>query len=244
VSIKGGVGRSILSYHLALQLNAYTKSEPLLIDACVPLGSAKALLHIEPKVSWQVLRPLLKTGKDLTANRLASQVTKTNWQFHLLCAPSEWNEESLSASELGNLLHTARESFPITIVDLPSVKPSEFMEYARHFDLLIWVFTPDATSIQHTLELQAQLNKETLDKDIKKPQMLFVCNMYEPSFDATLIKSVGSKLAQLKVFLIDADPEAVKTHQRKFELLSDDTLLLTSQIKELAKHAFFTLTGI
>lgn len=234
-SLKGGVGKSLISYHLASTLSTYTKSEPLLIDAAVPFGSAQALLNIQSKSSWQVLRPLLKTGKDLTSTRLNAQVTKTEFQFNILAAPNKLNEEPLSSSEVNNLLSEVKHTYPITIVDLSVIRSSQLTEYSKLFDLIIWVLTPDANSIVQTLESAKELEKI-------KSEIIFVANMVEPQTDLQLISTVAHRLLPSKTLIIDQDSEAVKLHQRKFELIKDESLLLTRQLQELSQAVFFKLS--
>ncbi|MEO8581715.1 MAG: hypothetical protein ABI425_03995 [Patescibacteria group bacterium] len=237
LAIKGGVGKSFISYHLASKLSTFTKSDPLLIDAGIPFGSAHTFLNIQSKTSWQVLRPLLNTGKDLTPRRLNSQVLKTDYQFDILSAPENYMTPILSAEELSNLLTGMKQLYQITVVDMPVFPTTQLSAYAQLFDLLILIFTPDANSIIQTLETHKEIQRPE-----NKSLSLLVCNRVEPTLDLSLIKSLEQKMSPNKIFVIDEDSEAIKLHQRKFELITNESLLLTKQLKELAESVFFKLT--
>lgn len=234
ISLKGGVGKSFLSYNLASQLASYVHQSLLLIDAGVPLGSGRGLLNISSDNSWQVLRPLLKTGKDLTSTRLQSQVVKTGYDYQLLSSPNNLHESPLSSAELRHLMTAARQNYSLTLVDLPSAISSETPAFTELFDLALMVFTPDANSIVQVLELWKNMEH--------KENCLFVCNMVEPVMDKALLSAVSEKLKPAKLFMIDNDQEAVKTHQRSFKLFADEGLLLTEQLKNLAKEVFFKVS--
>lgn len=236
-SSKGGVGKSFLAYHLASQLKQFTPEKPLLIDLGVPMGSARSLLHVQSTQSWQVLRPLLSTGKDLTTTRLQAQVTNIIPQFSLLNAPADLNQESLSINETANLIEAVKVSYPITVVDLPTT-PTHFIPSAMSsFDLVLWVLTPDANSLTQTVELFSLIQSRSVHS------LMFVCNQVEPHIDQQIVSALRAKLQPFELHSIDNDPEAIKIYQRKFELISDETLIVTAQLKELTKKVFFTLSA-
>lgn len=236
-STKGGTGKSFLAYHLAFHLQSFISEKILLTDLGTPFGSLKSLFNQESNGHWGVLRPLLQTGKGLTTSRLSAQMTHVHQGFDVLATPANFSDKTLSAEELHHLLTSIQQLYSATIIDFSSEAISDMPAYLSQLDLCLYVMTPDSNSFRQTVEFQQLLQQKNLEKKV-----MFVCNLYEPSQDTQLIKGF-EKLLGKTIELIESDIEAVKFHQRKFSLFSDETFLVTKQLKELARKVFFTLTN-
>lgn len=234
-SLKGGVGKSIISYHLASFLSAHIPGKTLLIDTAVPFGSSQSFLNIHSDKSWQVLRPLLKTGKELTEQRLKSQTHQTQYGFEILPSSTTLSEPPLNPEEVRHLLDATRKEFALTIVDLSVADPSQIAEYQKEVDLTVWVMTPDPESIFQSIQLVQTLGQNS---------MTVVANMVETDEDKEMIKTIAKKLEIPTLPVVDYDSEAIKYHLKKFSLLSDETLLLTKQFQYLAQIIFKQLSSI
>ncbi len=239
-SFKGGVGKSILAYNLAIKLKKYILKEQVLhIDTSLPFGSIKALADIETELSWANIRPLLQKKGELTVKRLKGVVVANRYGIDFLAAPNNLEKNKcLDKTEVSNLLSTAIQNYTIVVNDYSTINSLYDLEALTEYDQVIIVLKPNAEAIDHT-------NKgiEILKTDY--PQLFekasFVLNKVDMERHESLIQILCERLGITPLATIVEDTEAVDIFTQKAAPFNDSNLVITENIDQLTNKVFSVL---
>ncbi len=116
LSAKGGVGVTTLAANLAIELRRASRSRTLLLDLNLELGTAAAILGIQPRYSFlDLIRNFHRLDDDL----LDSYLERHESGIHLLASPDRPEEiEGVTEKHIRVLLHFLRGHFGFIVIDL------------------------------------------------------------------------------------------------------------------------------
>lgn len=114
-STKGGIGKTTIATNLAVALAARTGANVGVIDADLQFGDMALFLNVMPRAT---IADLVKDTDALDAKLLDSYMVKYNDQVSLLPAPLRPEQaETISGSQLANIIKTMRTSYKYVIID-------------------------------------------------------------------------------------------------------------------------------
>lgn len=146
-SAKGGGGATTVAVNLAAELRARGRSV-CLVDLDLEYGDVGVALGIEPRRS--ILDAITVDVPDDLANPLDLLRTNSGHGFDCILAPVEPSADKVPAPLVIDLLELARESYDITVVDLPSHLSEQATAALGYVDTIALVVTPDAASMKST----------------------------------------------------------------------------------------------
>ena len=231
-SFANGAGKTLISYNLAHKLALFLPENSVsLTDMNTPLSNAKAMINLEESYSWNTIRPILKEG-EVSATKLGNIVYPTPYRFQLLGGATSYAENKmLSDKEFTNLVLSLNNLYSVNIVDSSTVGSSEDVKRLSSADSILIVLDGTGISILQTkrgLEMMQQSYPELIEK------VKFVINRIDVHQGKTA-ELIASRFG-IEVFAaIDDDPDAVRVHQDAGKLFTDKTLLIDTQLYQLAE---------
>ncbi len=232
-SFANGTGKSMVAYNLAHKISSFFPDNAVsLIDMNRPFGVAKALLQIDERYSWDTIRPVLREG-TVGHSKVANIMYATPYRFSLLAGPTEYTHAApLSPKEYGNLLRSVQQLYKITIIDHAAVWDIADIAQLEQADTVLCVIDARSTTILQTARGFAYLKAhapELLEK------MKFVINRVEESKGKSS-ELIASRLQVSPYVSIDEDSDALQEYLETGRLFDDKTLLIDSQLYDLAER--------
>jgi pilus assembly protein CpaE len=158
----GGSGTSTLAVNLAAAL-ARDAGRCALIDLHPGAGDLAALLDLKPA---HTLADLCVKASRLDQAMLESCLLEHSSGAHLLAPPDRYDEIPLVTPHgTHKVLALARQSFPITVVDLEDCFHEEQVIALRQADHVLVVLRPDFTSLRNARRLMDHLDQLGLDRE-------------------------------------------------------------------------------
>lgn len=233
MSFANGTGKSMVAYNLAHKISSFFPDNAIsLIDMNRPFGIAKAVLQIEERYSWDTIRPVLREG-IVGHSKVANIMYATPYRFSLLAGPTEYTHAApLSPNEYGNLLQSITQLFRISIIDHAAVENEQDLERLVQADTILCVIDARSTTILHTARGMAFLKShapELLNK------MKFILNRVDEKKGKST-ELIASRLQISPYVSIDDDPDAIQEYLETGRLFDDKTLLIDSQLYDLAER--------
>lgn len=230
-SFANGVGKSLISYHLAQKISTmYPADSVALVDSNRPLSIAQAMIGSEVTYSWDTIRPLLAEG-TIQPSQVVNVMNQTPYRFQLLSGPSGFeNNLSLSRQEKQRLHTALRRVFRITIEDLPTADTDTSIENLLVHDHVVIIF--DTTSISLLQTKRAISYMEENHPNILA-KCIFVLNRCDE--DTGRSASLVSTRFPMPLFgSIDQDADAIREIVENGALIQDNSLLINAQLTQLA----------
>ena len=160
---KGGVGKTTLSANLAVALAQQARQSTMLVDVDDSFGDAAAILALASEQSVvDSIRAL--SGDD--GDGLKELITYHDSGLAVLPAPTnplEWKDAS--AERLQGLLEQLARQFDIVLVDTGSNLGDITRAALETAAVILWVTTPEYTSIRDSLQALKVLASLGLDED-------------------------------------------------------------------------------
>jgi len=234
ISFKGGVGTTFIAHHLADQLSQLSRNSTLYIDSAKPFGSTKGTLNLESEYSWKTLQPSLSGKNQLGSNRLKSISLATKYQFDILSYPVDFEGTELNVSEHAQLTQLAKQSYALTIEDRGAILKKTDVEFLQEADLICVVLTPDPSSIYNTY-IGLEFIRTQLSKDMN---ILGIVNMFESKEDRQVLTQLKEKFNLQYIDKVEMDSEAVRHFSRRYELVTDKSLVIYEDLKRISEEVF------
>jgi pilus assembly protein CpaE len=144
---KGGVGKTTISFNLAVALAAQGH-RTCLVDGCLQFGDLRSLLKV-PGDAPSIL--------DLPTDRIGeSDLADVLWRdpsgIDILLAPPRVElAEMVSVRDIEKVLSLLRRVYGVVVVDLPSALGDVSLEILDTADTILEIVTYDSTTIRNTL---------------------------------------------------------------------------------------------
>ncbi|HHS97947.1 MAG TPA: response regulator [Chloroflexi bacterium] len=149
LSLRGGVGTTTLAVNLSLLLAQQSEQKPCLIDLSPSSGNVALQLGLRPDPNWSALA-LLSTG--IGAETIQTYLLSHPSGLRVLAAPFvPIVGEGLPRDKVLAALSALRHSFPLLVIDLPSILNEVTMAALENADTIALVTTADPASIQATI---------------------------------------------------------------------------------------------
>lgn len=231
-SFANGSGKSLIAYNLASKLATFLQSDSVcLVDMNLPFSAARALLNIQDNYNWHSIRPILKEGEP-SKQKIQNIMYTTKYNFSLLSGPTDFETNTqLSLKEITNLQKGLKEIYQATVVDYHTVLTKEDFEYIRNTDVTLAIIDLKSLSILQSIRTIHYI-RENEPEIINK--MRFIFNGID-SANGKTAELVQAKLGIEPFAVIDRDNEAVEKIIENGELFADKSLLIDSQIYNLAE---------
>ena len=147
---KGGIGRTTVAVNLADGLVRFHGRKTLLVDADVLFGDVGVLLNVESSKSLSDVC----FGGDVDILRLQSALVPIDSGLSVLLRPRElWVAEGLAANTIVQAILTYKGLFDYVVVDTANTLDPVNLQLFQSADHVLFVTTPEITSILHTARL-------------------------------------------------------------------------------------------
>jgi len=146
LSLRGGVGVTMLAVNLAAALTQAGDASVCLVDLCPSSGHAALQLRLKPDPNWS---GLARTG-GIDAPLVASHLLKHNTGLRLLASPvfPVMGSQNMSRLAAQTVLSTLRQRFSTVVVDAPSVLNEAAVAAVEAAAVVGLVITAESASIQ------------------------------------------------------------------------------------------------
>ena len=204
INAKGGSGASFIAANLA-HILAVRKQKPVaLLDLDLQFGALPLVLDLEQRNS---LLEALNASQALDPTALQGYMAKHASGVHVLSAMSDqvalpWE---IPSDSLSRLVATMRQTYPVTIADLP-----------RQIDPLTGVALAQAThvvivmqqSLAHVRDAKRMLRVVTASLGVPRERVLLVVNRYNEK-DAVQLRDIQETVSPPSIALLPNDFRAV-----------------------------------
>ena len=155
-SPKGGTGKTVMATNLGAALAADAGKRVLLVDLDLQFGDAAIMLGVHPE---KTLRDLVVAPGELDEEKLAGYVTRHELGLDILAAPLRPEDaELVTEDKVLALLHVARESYDIVVVDTSPFFYGPMLAVLEPTDLLLLLCGLDVPTLKNV-----RLSVQTLD---------------------------------------------------------------------------------
>lgn len=147
-SAKGGVGKSVITANLAVEVRKRTNKRVLIVDLDLQFGDIALLLNISPK---STLAHLAETGVDmLDAEHLETHISDSSSGVRVLAAPLKPEYAEVVTPEIiSKVLEIVRTMYDYVFIDtVPSFGP-EMLGALDHSDAILLVVAPDFLALKN-----------------------------------------------------------------------------------------------
>jgi len=147
-SKKGGLGVTTLAVNLGVALSQMAENKTILLDLDLQLGDVTSFLNLSPE--YNIIDVCNKDG-GVDEVKLQSCITRHQSGVFVLAEPKNPAEsESVSSSQINQILQQLRSMFSYVIVDTPHMLDSKTLEVFELSDNIIVVMVPNISSIRAT----------------------------------------------------------------------------------------------
>ena len=147
-SKKGGLGVTTLAVNLGVALSQMAENKTVLLDLDLQLGDVTSFLNLAPE--YNIIDVCNKDG-GVDEVKLQSCITRHQSGAFVLAEPKNPAEsESVSSSQINQILQQLRSMFTYVIVDTPHILDSKTLEVFELSDNIIVVMVPNISSIRAT----------------------------------------------------------------------------------------------
>ncbi len=174
-SVKGGCGTTTVATNVAVELQQLTGKRTLLVDLDLELGSAAALLGMQPRFSFvDMVRNLHRMDGEL----MASYVERHESGVQLLAAPfNPERTETLPADSIRKLLQFLRQQYDYIVLDTQKTLSPVTAAALAEADWVFLVTAVDLPSLRNLKRFLPLLDRAT-GKSADKIRL--VVNRYQP----------------------------------------------------------------
>ena len=145
-SKKGGLGVTTLAVNLGIALSQLTNQRAALVDLDLQLGDVTSFLNLSP--DYNILDACNENG-EVDAGKLQSCMTRHESGVFVLSEPKNPAEsETISSSQINQILQNLRSMFSYVIVDTPHTFDSRTLEAFELSDQIMMVVVPNLSSIR------------------------------------------------------------------------------------------------
>ncbi|MCL8024823.1 AAA family ATPase [Nocardioides bruguierae] len=202
-SLKGGVGKSMVSTNLAVSL-ADRGHRVCVIDLDVACGDVAIMLRINPTAT---LADLQRVG-TVDRSAVLSMLTEAEDGLSVMAAPTHPGQP-VPPDDLGDVLRLLTAEFDVVVADTSGTFDDHALVALDHADQLVLVGTPDIPSLK-----SLKLATGTLDLlDLPRERRSLVLNRVEPKVGLTTAE-VEETLGVPVTVAVPADREVVAVLNR------------------------------
>ena len=142
---KGGVGRTIMSYNLAVAFGQVPGVRVVLVDGDMQFGDLRGLLRV-PDTAPSILQ--LPTDR-VAESDLASVLWRDPSGIDLLLAPPRLEQaEMVTARDVDKVVSILRRIYNVVVIDAPPAVNDTTLAYLEDADSILSIVTPDRNSIR------------------------------------------------------------------------------------------------
>jgi pilus assembly protein CpaE len=198
---KGGVGRTTISYNLAVSFGQMPGVRVVLIDGDLQFGDLRGLLRV-PDTAPSILQ--LPTDR-VAESDLASVLWRDPSGIDLLLAPPRVEQaEMVTARDVEKVISLLRRIYNVVVIDSPPAINDTTLAYLDDADSILSVVTPDRNSIR-TARLAGQA---FVAAGMSPQKMMLVMN--RAGSPGIKPEQMGVELGRLPDVAIPDDPQLVK----------------------------------
>jgi pilus assembly protein CpaE len=198
---KGGVGRTTISYNLAVSFGQMPGVRVVLIDGDLQFGDLRGLLRV-PDTAPSILQ--LPTDR-VAESDLASVLWRDPSGIDLLLAPPRVEQaEMVTARDVEKVISLLRRIYNVVVIDSPPAINDTTLAYLDDADSILSIVTPDRNSIR-TARLAGQA---FVAAGMSPQKMMLVMN--RAGSPGIKPEQMGTELGRLPDVAIPDDPQLVK----------------------------------
>lgn len=155
VSLRGGVGVSVLAVNLAVVTTLKHRRNVLLADLKFSSGQDALFLNLKPQDAWT---PLVDAARSVEWNHVEGNLVKHPCGLTLLSAPpSPFAIDALPPAVIPSVISTTRDHFDRVFVDMPSMLLAPMLDVLLASDLVLLVLAPEVAALQSVCGLTSVL---------------------------------------------------------------------------------------
>lgn len=198
---KGGVGRTTISYNLAVAFGQMPGVRVVLIDGDLQFGDMRGLLRV-PDTAPSILQ--LPTDR-IAESDLASVLWRDPSGIDLLLAPPRVEQaEMVTARDMEKVISLLRRIYNVVVIDSPPAITDTTLAYLEDADSILSIVTPDRNSVR-----AARLAGQAfVAAGISPQKMMLVMN--RAGAPGIKPEQMGSELGRLPDVAIPDDPQLIK----------------------------------
>lgn len=198
---KGGVGRTIIAYNLAVSFGQMPGVRVVLIDGDLQFGDLRGLLRV-PDTAPSILQ--LPTDR-IAESDLASVLWRDPSGIDLLLAPPRVEQaDMVTARDVEKVISLLRRIYNVVVIDSPPAVTDTTLAYLDDADSIVSIVTPDRNSVRC-----ARLAGQAFIAAGMQPQkMLLVLN--RAGSPGVKPEQMSAELGRLPDIAIPDDPALVK----------------------------------
>ena len=197
---KGGVGRTAISYNLAVSFGQMPGVRVVLIDGDLQFGDIRGLLRV-PDTAPSLLQ--LPTDR-IAESDLASVLWRDPSGIDVLLAPPRVEQaEMVTARDVEKVISLLRRIYNVVVIDSPPAINDMTLAYLDDADSILSVVTPDRNSVRN-----ARLAGQAFVAAGMEPhKMMLIMNL--AGSPGLSVEQIGAELGRMPDFAIPNDPQLV-----------------------------------
>jgi pilus assembly protein CpaE len=197
---KGGVGRTTISYNLAVSFGQMPGVRVVLIDGDLQFGDLRGLLRV-PDTAPSILQ--LPTDR-IAESDLASVLWRDPSGIDVLLAPPRVEQaEMVTARDVEKVISLLRRIYNVVVIDSPPAITDTTLAFLDDADSILSIVTPDRNSVRN-----ARLAGQAFVAAGMSPQKMMLI-MNRAGAAGIKADQMGAELGRLPDVTIPDDPQLV-----------------------------------